>query len=203
MKIPIFPGKYHQNGEFSMAMLVYRRVNSLPALRIIYSQGLDQWLKVQRDPWRWWKTNGVREVNCHKNWVILVGGFPLEMKISNEKTHNKKYTHPLMIEFWGIKKEMISTPFPNLEVSVFFVQFLAFPKNLQNQCAIHGSKWIHGWDAISSVFFLLHFDWMILVDILRYRNYMILYYLEGNEVDSRTISWYGKIPKLGIFMELL
>ena len=26
MKIPIFPGKYHQNGEFSMAMLVYRRV---------------------------------------------------------------------------------------------------------------------------------------------------------------------------------
>ncbi len=26
MKIPIFPVKYHQNGEFSMAMLVYRRV---------------------------------------------------------------------------------------------------------------------------------------------------------------------------------
>ena len=26
MKIPIFPGKYHQHGEFSMAMLVYRRV---------------------------------------------------------------------------------------------------------------------------------------------------------------------------------
>ncbi len=26
MKIPIFPGKYHQNGGFSMAMLVYRRV---------------------------------------------------------------------------------------------------------------------------------------------------------------------------------
>ena len=25
MKIPIFPGKYHQNGGFSMAMLVYRR----------------------------------------------------------------------------------------------------------------------------------------------------------------------------------
>ena len=24
MKIPIFPGKYHQNGAFSMAMLVYR-----------------------------------------------------------------------------------------------------------------------------------------------------------------------------------
>ena len=29
MKIPIFPGKYHQNGEFSMAMLVYRRVGDL------------------------------------------------------------------------------------------------------------------------------------------------------------------------------
>ena len=27
MKIPIFPGKYHQNGGFSWAMLVYRRVN--------------------------------------------------------------------------------------------------------------------------------------------------------------------------------
>ena len=27
MKIPIFPGKYHQNGGFSMAMLVYRRVS--------------------------------------------------------------------------------------------------------------------------------------------------------------------------------
>ncbi len=26
MKIPIFPGKYHQNGGFSMAMLVYWRV---------------------------------------------------------------------------------------------------------------------------------------------------------------------------------
>ena len=26
MKIPIFPGKYHQNAEFSMAMLVYRRI---------------------------------------------------------------------------------------------------------------------------------------------------------------------------------
>ena len=28
MKIPIFPGKYHQNGGFSMAMLVYRRVEA-------------------------------------------------------------------------------------------------------------------------------------------------------------------------------
>ena len=28
MKIPIFPGKYHQNGGFSWAMLVYRRVTS-------------------------------------------------------------------------------------------------------------------------------------------------------------------------------
>ena len=26
MKIPIFPGKYHQNGGFSMAMFVYQRV---------------------------------------------------------------------------------------------------------------------------------------------------------------------------------
>ena len=26
MKIPIFPGKYHQNGGFSMAMLDYRGV---------------------------------------------------------------------------------------------------------------------------------------------------------------------------------
>ena len=29
MKIPIFPGKYHQNGGFSRAMLVYRRVDIL------------------------------------------------------------------------------------------------------------------------------------------------------------------------------
>ena len=29
MKISIFPGKYHQNGGFSMAMLVYRRVDLL------------------------------------------------------------------------------------------------------------------------------------------------------------------------------
>ena len=28
MKIPTFPGKYHQNGGFSMAMLVYRRVTT-------------------------------------------------------------------------------------------------------------------------------------------------------------------------------
>ena len=26
---PIFPGKYHQNGGFSMAMLVYRRVKQI------------------------------------------------------------------------------------------------------------------------------------------------------------------------------
>ena len=30
MKIPIFPGKYHQNGGFSWAMLVYRRVVDFP-----------------------------------------------------------------------------------------------------------------------------------------------------------------------------
>ena len=29
MNIPIFPGKYHQNGGFSMAMLVYRSVGCL------------------------------------------------------------------------------------------------------------------------------------------------------------------------------
>ena len=29
MKIPIFPGKYHQNGGFSMAMLVSGRVTDL------------------------------------------------------------------------------------------------------------------------------------------------------------------------------
>ena len=31
-KIPIFPGKYHQNGGFSMAMLVYRSVSKLVQL---------------------------------------------------------------------------------------------------------------------------------------------------------------------------
>ena len=31
MKIPIFPGKYHQNGGFSIAMLVSWRVNILDA----------------------------------------------------------------------------------------------------------------------------------------------------------------------------
>ena len=31
MKIPIFPGKYHQNGGFSMAMLVYRSVTHTPS----------------------------------------------------------------------------------------------------------------------------------------------------------------------------
>ncbi len=34
MKIPIFPGKYHQNGGFSMAMLVYRRVPKKPSQRV-------------------------------------------------------------------------------------------------------------------------------------------------------------------------
>ncbi len=29
MKIPMFPGKYHQNGGFSMAMLVSEREESL------------------------------------------------------------------------------------------------------------------------------------------------------------------------------
>ena len=34
MKITIFPGKYHQNCGFSMAMLVYRRVNNLKITHI-------------------------------------------------------------------------------------------------------------------------------------------------------------------------
>ena len=44
---PIFPGKYHQNGGFSMAMLVYRRVivfkgtnKNLPPTSSYNSQGL-------------------------------------------------------------------------------------------------------------------------------------------------------------------
>ena len=37
---PIFPGKYHQNGGFSMAMLVYRRV-LLPASSSRDLVGLD------------------------------------------------------------------------------------------------------------------------------------------------------------------
>ncbi len=35
MKITIFPGKYHQNCGFSMAMLVYRRVNEIGLKKFI------------------------------------------------------------------------------------------------------------------------------------------------------------------------
>ncbi len=45
MKTPIFPGKYHQNGGFSMAMLVYRRVINTETLRIqLIVQGTCWWV---------------------------------------------------------------------------------------------------------------------------------------------------------------
>ena len=53
MKIPIFPGKYHQNGGFSMAMLVYRRVLSIVV-------------------WKWWShPNKIIEAYAalEKRWV--------------------------------------------------------------------------------------------------------------------------------------
>ena len=55
MKIPIFPGKYHQNGGFSWAMLVYRRVPQIISWRII--PGLvSGWLP----PFKNWKENNPR-----------------------------------------------------------------------------------------------------------------------------------------------
>ena len=36
MKIPIIPGKYHQNCGFSMAMLVYRRVLQSPYSWVVW-----------------------------------------------------------------------------------------------------------------------------------------------------------------------
>ena len=42
MKIPIFPGKYHQNGGFSMAMLVSGRVPQWPKLVTGIQQAKDK-----------------------------------------------------------------------------------------------------------------------------------------------------------------
>ena len=44
MKIPMYPGKYHQNGGFSMAMLVYRRVISLPCGGLSLNMRCKLWL---------------------------------------------------------------------------------------------------------------------------------------------------------------
>ena len=41
MKIPIFPGKYHQNGGFSMAMLVLANIWMSMALRFSFLQAND------------------------------------------------------------------------------------------------------------------------------------------------------------------
>ncbi len=42
MKIPTFPGKYHQNGGFSWAMLVYKRVNFVIPRSLKVSHWLSQ-----------------------------------------------------------------------------------------------------------------------------------------------------------------
>ena len=39
----VFPGKYHQHGGFSMAMLVYQRVDIFPIFFSVSSLGLPKW----------------------------------------------------------------------------------------------------------------------------------------------------------------
>ena len=41
MKIPLFPGKYHQNGGFSVAMLVSGRVNIFSYIHLPYQTRCD------------------------------------------------------------------------------------------------------------------------------------------------------------------
>ena len=80
MKIPIFPSKYHQNGGFSMAMLVYRSVTPIntpsfifcgvfhPMIPIITSNGLStsqhretRWCRLDS---RIWVTTRVGNQGC-------------------------------------------------------------------------------------------------------------------------------------------
>ena len=59
MKISIFPGKYHQNGGFSMAMLVYRRVDDATTLL---------WCDLSKTRAWWFRTStkGPRRITCRK-----------------------------------------------------------------------------------------------------------------------------------------
>ena len=90
MKIHIFPSKYHQNGVFSMAMLVYRRVLlfwMVPSLKRTSRTAIaaNQWLEDDSCPIFWGqKTNSMfrgffwvrfREGNFHnpKKVLLLIG----------------------------------------------------------------------------------------------------------------------------------
>ena len=54
MKIPIFPVKYHQNGGFSMAMLVHRSVH------FFLGHWISHWIFKSRSCWLHWS---------HSDWV--------------------------------------------------------------------------------------------------------------------------------------
>ena len=77
MKITIFPGKYHQNGGFSMAMLVYRE-------GIIFPNGLVQPPTSPMKVWGWFSrktrsgNTGFPNLNCKagifgKGLIIMAG----------------------------------------------------------------------------------------------------------------------------------
>ena len=89
MKIPIFPGKYHQNGEFSMAMLVYRRVKTnrsvgwskLPRL-IPETPQIDTWKAIK---WGMWLPTPSKPQSIKGETILTLGDliFPLLKKLES------------------------------------------------------------------------------------------------------------------------
>ena len=75
MKIPIFPGKYRENGGFSMAMLVYRRVD-LAKWFIIFHQ--------PRFPWNF-PGSHFPKPNRYQNWgpSVVWGRYNAKIAIFN------------------------------------------------------------------------------------------------------------------------
>ncbi len=73
MKIPTFPGKYHWNGGFSMAMLVYRRVTfsnlPYPKRSVLGMISLHNYL-FEVMSYEWLKCIFLRKKNKHiKKWL--------------------------------------------------------------------------------------------------------------------------------------
>ena len=127
MKIPIFPGKYHQNGGFSMAMLVYRRVNIDFCLDAIL-----------------WNPNGM---GCWNSMVMEKWFLGPRCSEWDWNVYPTFYHQCLMVHFWWIFHTWSILGF-SIQVIFFggslIRQFLGIP----NGSGINGEPWqvLPHWD---------------------------------------------------------
>ena len=147
MKIHIFPGKYHQNGGFSMAMLVYRRVTvffshrstwyaprnfncHLPAQAVILNISA-RWVK-------WVKNNK----SC---MAVRAGPFPSPFVIPGLASKYRQSGAPRCREGDTLLAEMMNI---SLEIYRNWLGFWYLRKKLKWQDVLWMDQLLHVWIAL-------------------------------------------------------